>query len=299
MFTIIIPVASAPIIITLAWAQQKVSPIPSRSDLSLTILDPQAKKLGLIATSYNSESVAIDVDSRPIAQRVYTNVSALDLFGLLLFAAGFSLLLIPLTLVNRAQDSFGASLISMIVIGCLLLVAFAVYEAKVAKSPIMPFRFFKSPTVVACCLIGFFDFISFVSVPTLSSSHEIDQDSSSVPSSSYPPFSNLRPLLIDRYPVHIPILVHLHHAPRLDEPQPELLCPDPNSQSLPLRHPSRSVSLSLFLSSTHPSSLNVGVYQLYYRKFKVRPPSLPSFRSSLTPILSGCYSQLSASVSSE
>ncbi|BGP20482.1 hypothetical protein JCM10213v2_008643 [Rhodosporidiobolus nylandii] len=147
MFIILIPVCVAPIVATLAWAQHR------------------AKKLGLDATDLaekNGGTAARIKDTRPIAQRVLGWAIDIDALGLLLFGAGWACVLVPLTLVNKATlwwDS--GKIIALLVVGGCTLIAFVVFERFFAVKPLFPFRFFKSYTVVACALIGFFDFVSF------------------------------------------------------------------------------------------------------------------------------------------
>lgn len=140
-------------------------PIPDALPNCVCYLD-QAKILGIVATDYHLTSevtISPDHQEKSSASKVFLNAIAdLDLFGLLLFASGWSLMLIPLTLVNNASNTWNSPKItSMITIGCALLVAFVCYEAKIARLPIIPFRFFKNRTVVCACVIGFFDFVSF------------------------------------------------------------------------------------------------------------------------------------------
>lgn len=86
----------------------------------------------------------------------------LDAFGLLMFAAGWTCLLLPLTLVNGLKTTWKShSIIAMLVCGPVILVAFIFYEAYYAKKPVFPLRLFKNKTIIAAALIGFFDFVSF------------------------------------------------------------------------------------------------------------------------------------------
>lgn len=49
----------------------------------------------------------------------------------------------------------------MLVVGPIILIGFVVYEGWYAPRPVFPIRFFKNKTIMACALIGFFDFVSF------------------------------------------------------------------------------------------------------------------------------------------
>lgn len=85
----------------------------------------------------------------------------LDIMGLLLLSAAISLILIPQTLAARAKHGWhNASMIAMVVIGCVCLVVFPLWEinSKLAPHPFIPLRLFTNRTVLAGCAIGFFYF---------------------------------------------------------------------------------------------------------------------------------------------
>ncbi|KAL8278568.1 hypothetical protein RQP46_009060 [Phenoliferia psychrophenolica] len=150
MFAIIMPAAIAPIVATLFWAQHR------------------AKKLGVEATNYRDDKTdkVLSVKDRvSLVQRVRTHLIDLDAFGLLLFAAGWACVLLPLTLVNNDHTTWHShSVIAMLVCGGVILIAFVVFEAKVAIKPLFPLHFFGNVTILFSALIGFFDFVSFCAV---------------------------------------------------------------------------------------------------------------------------------------
>ena len=85
----------------------------------------------------------------------------LDIMGLLLLSAAISLILIPLTLAATAKSGWhNASIIAMIVVGCICLVIFPLWESsnKLAPRPFLSLRLFTNRTVVTGCGIGFFYF---------------------------------------------------------------------------------------------------------------------------------------------
>lgn len=85
----------------------------------------------------------------------------LDIGGLLLLSAAFSLILIPCTLAARAKGGWNnGSMIAMIVVGCVCLVCFPLWESnkRLAPRPFLPLRLMRNRTVVAGCCIGFFYF---------------------------------------------------------------------------------------------------------------------------------------------
>jgi hypothetical protein len=85
----------------------------------------------------------------------------LDLFGLLLFAAAISLILLPLTLApNASREWRTPSMIAMLAIGGVLLLCFPFWETnkKLAPKAFFPPNLFRKRTVIAGILIAFFYF---------------------------------------------------------------------------------------------------------------------------------------------
>ncbi|KAJ8109723.1 hypothetical protein OPT61_g7253 [Boeremia exigua] len=88
----------------------------------------------------------------------------LDVFGLLLLAAGISLILLPLTLApNASQQWRNPSMIAMLVIGGVTCIIFPFWERskKLAPKAFFPPNLFKNKTVVAGVAIAFFYFMAF------------------------------------------------------------------------------------------------------------------------------------------
>lgn len=85
----------------------------------------------------------------------------LDIMGLLLLSAAISLILIPLTLAATAKGRWrNASIIAMLVIGCLCVPAFLFWDTnkKLAPKPLLSLHLLRNRTVVAGCAIAFFYF---------------------------------------------------------------------------------------------------------------------------------------------
>lgn len=85
----------------------------------------------------------------------------LDFFGLVLLAAGVSLVLLPLTLAPAAKGQWhNGSMIAMLVVGALVCIIFPFWETskKLAPKAFFPPNLFKDRTVVAGSLIAFFYF---------------------------------------------------------------------------------------------------------------------------------------------
>ncbi|KAK2751042.1 hypothetical protein FQN57_000117 [Myotisia sp. PD_48] len=102
----------------------------------------------------------------PLWKKVYQLVWVeLDLFGALLLVAGLSLVLIPLSLTggNNSNRWKEAEFIAMVVVGVVLLVAFAVWDTKFARKPFIPYRMVTNRTVIAASLASALDFMSYTS----------------------------------------------------------------------------------------------------------------------------------------
>lgn len=77
------------------------------------------------------------------------NFLQLDPLGLLLLAAGLSLLLIPISLASSNTNSWKTShTIAELVVGGVCLIALPIWETKWARWPVFPKTIFKSRTVI-------------------------------------------------------------------------------------------------------------------------------------------------------
>ncbi|PPQ72102.1 hypothetical protein CVT26_006880 [Gymnopilus dilepis] len=138
MFAILIPVSLAPLIVTLLWAERK------------------ARRIGVVANG------GVEEPSEPFLRRFLTAADKLDVFGLLLVGTSVALILLPLTLSQTAKGGWhNASMIAMIVIGCVLIPFYVLWDVKVANHPVIPRRFWLNRSVVIACVVGAFDFLSF------------------------------------------------------------------------------------------------------------------------------------------
>lgn len=73
----------------------------------------------------------------------------LDPIGLVLFSAGLALVLVPITIATSNPHGWkSAHIIAMIVVGFVLLLVFAFWEAKWSKRPIVSVVLMKNVTVV-------------------------------------------------------------------------------------------------------------------------------------------------------
>lgn len=135
MYAIIVPICAIPLLISLGYHQRKAS------------------KSGVISNKDQNSSLL----RNPAAL-----LTQLDLFGLLLFTAGLTLVLLPMTLAARFPDKWSSPhIIVMLVVGVVCLIAFPVWEIKFAKSPILSLELLKNRTVVGGSGVVFFAFCSF------------------------------------------------------------------------------------------------------------------------------------------
>lgn len=98
----------------------------------------------------------------------------LDVFGLLLLAAGISLVLLPLTLAPNASGQWrNGSMIAMLVIGGIICIIFPFWERskKLAPKAFFPPNLFKNRTVVAGTAIAFFYFSKSTPIDTILYAH--------------------------------------------------------------------------------------------------------------------------------
>jgi MFS family permease len=92
----------------------------------------------------------------------------LDFFGLVLLSGAVTLILIPLTLAPNAKGRWhNASIIAMIVAGCVCLTLYPVWESskRLAPRPLLSLRLLKQRTVLAGCALAFFYFSKLQSHP--------------------------------------------------------------------------------------------------------------------------------------
>ena len=92
---------------------------------------------------------------RTILQSIQYWVVELDVAGILLIVAGFSLFLLPFSLSTYQPEGWGSpTIIAMFVIGVVCLIAFPFFERYIAPKSFIPFELFKDRTVLAACFMG-------------------------------------------------------------------------------------------------------------------------------------------------
>ena len=99
---------------------------------------------------------------RTILQSIWHWVIELDVAGIILVVAGFSLFLLPFSLSTYQADGWSSpTVIVMLVIGLLCLIAFPFFERYIAPKSFIPYYMFKDRTVLAACFMGANARISF------------------------------------------------------------------------------------------------------------------------------------------
>lgn len=136
-FAIVMPVAMAPVILSLALSQRR------------------AKKKGL-APEHPYRKM-------PFLRGLKEFCIDMDIGCLVLIAAGFILILLPLSLYAYADKGWAAGhIIAMFVVGGVCIVGIGFWEWLVAKRPLLRGRFFVNKDVIIPAFgVGFFDFFAF------------------------------------------------------------------------------------------------------------------------------------------
>ncbi|KAI1463459.1 MFS general substrate transporter [Daldinia caldariorum] len=132
-FTIILLGVSLPVVAILYYHERK------------------AKKLGLLRPK----------SGRTPIQSILHYIIEFDLIGAILISAGFTLILLPFSLVSSASHSWkSARVIVMIVMGVVSLAAFAIWEKLFARVKFFPFEFLKDRTFLGAVLAYFVVFMT-------------------------------------------------------------------------------------------------------------------------------------------
>ncbi|KAF4467809.1 siderophore iron transporter [Fusarium albosuccineum] len=122
VWCIIIPIVSTPLLILMFK------------------FDKTAREAGLIKRPEHG---------RNFTQSIIFYLQEFDVFGLLILATGLSLLLLALSIYSYQNEGWGSPfIISFLVFGPLLIIAFVVYETYLASSSFLPWHLMKDRTVV-------------------------------------------------------------------------------------------------------------------------------------------------------
>lgn len=134
MFTVLMPLGAFTLVGTLIYYQRKV------------------KKAGLVTF-------------RETTIRKFC--SDIDLGGMVLFVAGFSMFLLPISLAGSLPDGWRTPWIpALMVAGCVVLLMLPAYEQFVAVNPMLPGFYFKNRTIVLSMLMIAIDSLCYMCTHT-------------------------------------------------------------------------------------------------------------------------------------
>lgn len=135
IFAIITPVMTLPLFGLFYWNYQK------------------AKKAGLIVQTKSN---------RTTMESIKYYIIEFDLAGLFLLTAGLALFLLPFSLYTRQAEGWKSPMIiCMVVFGCVLVIAFALFEKFVAPKTFIPYELLLDRTVMGSCILGSILFIEY------------------------------------------------------------------------------------------------------------------------------------------
>ncbi|EAW17198.1 putative MFS siderophore iron transporter [Aspergillus fischeri NRRL 181] len=127
-FSIVLPVVALPMFCLLRWNRHK------------------AKKSGLLKAKPGS--------GRTWKESIRHYIIEFDILGVFFLAAGLVLFLLPFSIAGSTEDDWkSASIITMLVIGLLCLLVFALVERFVAPVPFLPWALLASRTVLGACMV--------------------------------------------------------------------------------------------------------------------------------------------------
>ncbi|KAL2830815.1 major facilitator superfamily domain-containing protein [Aspergillus cavernicola] len=128
VWAIILPFVALPIYFMLAWNLKK------------------AEKRGILVREKRHWKFNL--------QTIWWVIIEFDLPGVVMFAGGMVIFLLPFTLASTAPDGWQTGyIIAMIVVGFLLFVFFVVYEIHLAPVPFLNYKYLTDRTVLGACLL--------------------------------------------------------------------------------------------------------------------------------------------------
>ncbi|KAL4926713.1 MFS siderochrome iron transporter MirB [Aspergillus undulatus] len=132
VWAIILPVFALPIYFMLAWNLR------------------QAEKQGVIVKEKKQWNFSL----RTVYSTIWWAIVEFDLPGVVLFAGGMVVFLLPFTLASSAPEGWRSGyIIAMIIVGFFLFVFFALYEIYVAPVPFLNVNHLTDRTVLGACLL--------------------------------------------------------------------------------------------------------------------------------------------------
>ena len=142
MFSVMIPVLMLPAIWTLYSMQHR------------------AKKFGMVsmADSGRVRRDGVELQTRSLKHwgaLFWQGVIDIDLLGIILLGFAWSLILLPLSLAGDATGGWSnASMIAMLVVGCVTLIFFGIYEVYLAPKPLMTRKIIYNRAFICALLVN-------------------------------------------------------------------------------------------------------------------------------------------------
>ncbi|KAF7909328.1 uncharacterized protein EAF01_003046 [Botrytis porri] len=102
----------------------------------------------------NTGVLVRESSGRTLTENIWHYFVEFDAFGVVLFAGGFTVFLLPFTLADTAPNGWKTDyIIAMIVVGFVVLVIFALYESYFARTPFLDVNLLANRTVIGACLL--------------------------------------------------------------------------------------------------------------------------------------------------
>ncbi|ESZ91231.1 MFS transporter, SIT family, siderophore-iron:H+ symporter [Sclerotinia borealis F-4128] len=91
---------------------------------------------------------------RTLMQNIWHYAVEFDALGVVLFAGGFTVFLLPFTLTDTAPNGWKTDyIIAMIIVGFVTLALFGIYETYLARAPFLDVNLLANRTVIGACLL--------------------------------------------------------------------------------------------------------------------------------------------------
>ncbi|KAF4456323.1 siderophore iron transporter mirb [Fusarium albosuccineum] len=128
-FSLVLPCIAVPMYLLIKWNLHK------------------AKKQGIVERQRSG---------RTFLQNIWWGLIQFDALGVLLFATGLVVFLLPFSIASMAPNGWQSGyIIAMIIVGFIVLVLFGLNEAYLAPQPFFKYEFLTDRTVIGVCLLDF------------------------------------------------------------------------------------------------------------------------------------------------
>ncbi|XWW94850.1 hypothetical protein V2A60_002799 [Cordyceps javanica] len=150
MFAILIPVLLTPAIVTLYVMQRRGE--------KLGMVTMAASKRIRTGTAGEAELYGTSGRLSHWFHLLRGGLIDIDILGLIILGVAFSLILLPFSIAKSTAGGWGsARIIAMLVVGCLLLIVFGLYEKFMSPKPVMSQRIMNNRTFAASVVIFTFN----------------------------------------------------------------------------------------------------------------------------------------------